>query len=450
MHFVSDAQCPLCIFTLSFAPKYSFEWLVVEKAAKATRTSSPTKVTASKGSTSPPNKQNQRGVDAWTKRLEELKAYKEAHGDCLVPRVHDEDEKLSRWVEVQRQQYRNRQKGAKTTMTDHKIKNLEEVGFVFAPPKQTDQWTAHFNRLAKYREVEGHCRVPYVYPEDPSLGTWVDTCRTQYWRRKNGRSSRMTDKRIEMLEGLGFDWENPAEEGGMDISDPNSSSLVTPEYAMVSSRSAGRVTWEARFDELVAFKEKNGHCDVPNSYAQNKKLGSFVKKQREDYRKKMIGRKSPMSDTRIQKLEGIGFNWTIGKNKQSRGPCSWEQRLEELKAFKEQHGHCFVPRAYPENQALSYWVERQRQDYRNIEMGKPTKMVGDRFTILEQVGFHWNGSKREMRAFGVDVGTGSSKKEEAAAGAMSEDNQMAAAVADGEAMNEALEVAAEAANVAFL
>ena len=154
-----------------------------------------------------------------------------------------------------------------------------------------------------------------------------------------------------------------------------------------------------------------------------------------------------MSDTRIQKLEGIGFNWTIGKNKQSRGPCSWEQRLEELKAFKEQHGHCFVPRAYPENQALSYWVERQRQDYRNIEMGKPTKMVGDRFTILEQVGFHWNGSKREMRAFGVDVGTGSSKKEEAAAGAMSEGNQMGA---DGEAMNEALEVAAEAANVAFL
>ena len=76
-------------------------------------------------------------------------------------------------------------------------------------------------------------------------------------------------------------------------------------------------------------------------------------------------------------------------------------------------------------------------------------MVGDRFTILEQVGFHWNGSKREMRAFGVDVEAGPSKKEGADARAISEDNQMAAAGADGEAMNEALAVA-EAANVAFL
>jgi len=210
------------------------------------------------------------------------------------------------------------------------------------------------------------------------------------------------------------------------------------------------VTWESRFDELAAFKEKNGHCNVPNSYPQNKKLGSFVKKQREDYRLKMSGKKSPMSDTRIQKLEGIGFAWVIGKNKQFYSPDSWMQRLEDLKAFKEQHGHCFVPRKYPENQALSYWVERQRQDYRNIGRGKPSKMAGERIAILEQVGFHWNGARSEQRLLGIDVPETKQSENEgapaAAAEAMSEENPMVAAGADGEAITDAMAAVHEAVN----
>jgi len=374
----------------------------------------------------------------WPKRFEDLKAYKEAHGDCLVPKVYGENKKLSRWVEEQRQQYRYLQKGRPTKMTDDKMKKLEEVGFDFDPPKQkVDRWTVNFNNLVKYREAEGHCRVPYTYPEDPGLGTYVDTCRTQYWRRKNGRSSRMTDKRIEMLEGIGFDWENPNEEDEMDMNDPDSSSLVTPVYTIAPSRSASRVTWDTRFDELVSFEKANGHCTVPNSYPQNKKLGSFVKKQREDYRKKMSGKKSPMTDLRIQKLEGIGFQWTVSKNTGDQSLDSWQQRLEELRAFKEQHGHCFVPRQFPENQALSYWVERQRQDYRNLSKGKPSKMAEGRIAILEQVGFHWDGTNREMRAQGINVPPRKKRSSKA--------EKTAAAAADhADAIEEAIAVAEEA------
>ena len=38
----------------------------------------------------------------------------------------------------------------------------------------------------------------------------------------------------------------------------------------------------------------------------------------------------------------------------------WEQRFEELKAFKKQHGHCKVPTTYQPNPALGHWVSRIR------------------------------------------------------------------------------------------
>lgn len=388
------------LFPLLYYLDHSFVWQTAENQA----TSSP-KAPRARASTA--GKKNtgkkKEAVDTWSEHFEELKAYKEAHGDCRVPRAYEENKKLSRWVDQQRYQYNNRQKGKPTKMTDDKLKKLEEIGFDFAAQTPPDQWTVYFNKLVKYREAEGHCRVPYTYPEDPGLGAWVDTCRTQYWRRINGRSSRMTDKRLEMLEGIGFVWEvpNEGENIGME-EDPASSSLVTPSYDLAPSRSAARVTWDTRFDELAAYKEANGHCNVPSNYAQNKKLGSFVKKQREDYRKKKDGKKSPMSDTRIQKLEGIGFQWSVSKKTGDQSADSWDQRLEDLRAFKEQHGHCFVPRVYPENQALAYWCERQRQDYRNITRGRPTKMSEERISKLEQVGFQWDGKLSAQRAHGID------------------------------------------------
>ncbi|KAL7491008.1 hypothetical protein ACHAWT_000517, partial [Skeletonema menzelii] len=34
--------------------------------------------------------------------------------------------------------------------------------------------------------------------------------------------------------------------------------------------------WEGKFQELLEFKKENGHCDVPQHYAKNPQLGTFV------------------------------------------------------------------------------------------------------------------------------------------------------------------------------
>ena len=64
-----------------------------------------------------------------------------------------------------------------------------------------------------------------------------------------------------------------------------------------------------------------------------------------------------ISDERIKKLEVIGFVW-VGKKVGKRVVVEWDLRFEELKAYKDKHGHCNVPNKYPANpvSCVGYWL----------------------------------------------------------------------------------------------
>ena len=49
-------------------------------------------------------------------------------------------------------------------------------------------------------------------------------------------------------------------------------------------------------------------------------------------------------------LEQLGFVWDSHAS-------GWEERLKELKDFKDMHGHCRVPKTYAENPQLAIWVK---------------------------------------------------------------------------------------------
>lgn len=68
---------------------------------------------------------------------------------------------------------------------------------------------------------------------------------------------------------------------------------------------------------------------------------------------------------------------------------TWDERLEELKAFKEIHGHANVPTISKENPSLGHWVHDQRKQYRLFQENKQTAMTPERIRLLEDVGFKW-------------------------------------------------------------
>ena len=67
----------------------------------------------------------------WNERFQQLKDYKERFGDCLVPRQYAANPKLGRWVSTQRCNYKLHQEGKPSSMTEERIRALEDprIGF---------------------------------------------------------------------------------------------------------------------------------------------------------------------------------------------------------------------------------------------------------------------------------------------------------------------------------
>jgi hypothetical protein len=363
----------------------------------------------------------------WDGMFEKLLKFKEENGHCLVPKRYEADLKLGTWVHTQRIQYRkllsgNVKKGASHEafegeaseksdeeknfrLTEDRRRRLDEIGFVWSARESDkaiesvkvsrnsydDQWDTMFERLRAYKEVHGNCLVPKRYKDDPKLGTWVDTQRVQRKKMLKHMAAvelqnedpsaadsfvpikspgRLTAERMEKLESLGFVW-----------------SL--------------RDDWQKHYMELKAYKEQHGHCNVPARYAENRKLGIWVSAQRQQ--KKLMEsaaaeaqaiKSTPLTPDRINLLNEIGFTWTI-RSRDSLGE-SWNQRLAELKAYKEEHGNCLVPSRYLPNPELGIWVGTQRTQYRLYrkakDAGKSTSnsaMNEDRIAQLEALGFVW-------------------------------------------------------------
>ena len=57
------------------------------------------------------------------------------------------------------------------------------------------------------------------------------------------------------------------------------------------------------------------------------------------------------------------------KKKNQTKSKSFEQRLDDLRQFKEEHGHCTVPYTYDKNQPLSNWCSNIRYSYGLVERG---------------------------------------------------------------------------------
>lgn len=246
----------------------------------------------------------------WEERLEELKAYKAIHNHANVPTLSKENPSLGHWVHDQRKQYRLFNEKKQTAMTNSRIEQLEAVGFKWALQRHTTMksWSERFEELKSYKAEKGNCNVPIRYKGNPSLGQWVSTQRQEYGARKKGQKSNITDDRIKTLEEVGFVW-----------------SLRD------TSKMAPRKSWDAHYESLVEFKEKNGHCDVRVRSKQHPtgSLGRWVEKQRHHFNssKDDSDKESKITSDQIKKLEDLGFKWRVRNEKRS-----VVERREALKA----------------------------------------------------------------------------------------------------------------------
>jgi hypothetical protein len=69
--------------------------------------------------------------------------------------------------------------------------------------------------------------------------------------------------------------------------------------------------WEGWLAKLAAYKVVHGHCNVPVRWAEDLRLGGWVREQRKG--KMLLDRGEPsskgMTAARVAKLEAAGFEW---------------------------------------------------------------------------------------------------------------------------------------------
>jgi superfamily II DNA or RNA helicase len=279
-------------------------------------------------------------TSSWEFAFGVLVAYKAKEGHCDIPRKHPIKDGLSlgRWVNTQRTA-KNRGK-----LSAECIQRLETIGFVWSG--QEAQWGAAYQQLVAYKAEQGDCDVPVSYQTKDgfSLGTWVSSQRIA----QKQEQGKLSLERFQRLEAEGFVWD--------------------PQEAQ----------WGAAYQQLVAYKAEQGHCDVPRSYQTKDglSLGDWVNNQR------TFKKRGNLSAERIQRLETIGFVW-------SGEEARWETGYLQLVAYKAVEGHCNVPHRHQTKDGvhLGTWLNTQRATK------KRGKLSDERSDRLEAEGFFWSGEE---------------------------------------------------------
>jgi len=169
---------------------------------------------------------------------------------------------------------------------------------------------------------------------------------------------------------------------------------MTPQQAVIASGgfnlSMGQSSqedpgWEEQFVALLTYQRETGHCKVPARFKANPKLGRWVMTQRRQFTLLMQGFPSALTTERIQRLESIGFTWSIRPEPAK----TWHKKFQELKIYKDTFGNCMVPQRYQANPQLGTWVHTQRRQYKLMIEGKKSSMTRDKAQSLDSLGFFW-------------------------------------------------------------
>lgn len=124
-----------------------------------------------------------------------------------------------------------------------------------------------FRALEQFRQRFGHLVVPADWPENPRLAQWITT------QRNARQKGHLGEPKIALLNELDMIWDHK------------------------------EAIAEEMMQELLAFRERNGHCDVPLECPEFPRLGLWLQFQRQ------AKKDGQLDNRRTRKLEEIGVMW---------------------------------------------------------------------------------------------------------------------------------------------
>lgn len=323
---------------------------------------------------------------SFDERCEQLKKFKEDNGHVDVP---DNDPLLGSWMRTQKRQLILFNKGKECKLTQENVNKLHEIGVDVVnvekpiPNSRAEsaasikKWDEMFEELRRFHVEHGHCVITKADDDHQALYKWMCQQRLEYKKLRKDLGSKMTASRLQKLHDIGFTF---------------------------NTRST-YLRWEDRMEQLRQYKQEHGHLRIP---VVDPDLGEFVARQRVEHAKYCNGKPSHLTEERIRDLTQLGFIFQVGKRRVAESKIvrkTWDERFDELVAFKEQHGHTLVPQ---NTSSLGEWVHKQRKSYKLLKNGLPSSLSTERALKLADVGFIFDASafRRGRKIFDVSLLSG--------------------------------------------
>jgi len=332
-------------------------------------------------------------------RINELKAFKFQYGHCRVPSKFEANPSMAAWCANLKQSYRLVQEGKKPILklNQEKINVLEDIGF---------EWK-HHGRLSK-ENILG----TKVFPSSSSTQDNLDRVSSPELSIKKNTSPRIkpiSSTKNDLVNGERESVTNNSstfkdeESSGNETRVQMQESMTNGKIIMSSDSKESTVLTKnqrrkvkskrfyERIEELKVFKSQNGHCRVSRNCSTNYSLGSWCHSMRVSYRatkKQGINETPILAQEQINALDELGFDWSLKEPRQMK---SFDERLEDLKEFKQNFGHTRVPTGYEKNPSLAYWCNNVKNAYKMKNTGKKQYIAlnQERIKALEQIGFEF-------------------------------------------------------------
>jgi hypothetical protein len=172
--------------------------------------------------------------------------------------------------------------------------------------KRLIQWNKRFAEIVAYKETHGHANVPGGSGAFHALGRWVFSQRLKQRQfMEEGKECGLGLEQIMRLRSIGFQFQAPP---------------------------TRQLPFDERLKQLLEFKAKTGHSNVPfNCKDCPQGLPNFVQEQRKYYGQLKAGKKTFLTQVRIDQLNVLGFQWSLrNRHQQEKQHLKTSENLEDI------------------------------------------------------------------------------------------------------------------------
>ena len=299
--------------------------------------------------------------DNWESMFRLAEEYFHQNGDLNIPHryIASNGEKLGKWIQTQRQAYKNRGKSGeqrKTNnkpLTDEQVSMLESIGMVWNVYES--KWEEMYRIAQRYFDEHGNLEVParFITEDGYTLGIWIHRQRTLL---KNGKM-------------------------------PNDQIIKLGQLGMRCDNKISTLTWDEWYKLAQEYNNEHGNLLLTNSYIteNGEKLGQWIHRQRQSYKS------GNLTEQQIDKLKKIGMQFESKM-------FSWDDWYELATEYYVSHGNLEIPLRYKtiDGDKLGAWLQRQRTAYANIGLPREkwahgiAPLLEEQVKKLETIGMVWN------------------------------------------------------------